>query len=59
MNLLEKNEHECLEEWRHLSSLPLEINSDHFWVEWDPFLNVSVIQYDKFVFAKLRTEHEH
>jgi hypothetical protein len=59
MNLLELNENECLEKWRRLSNVPFKASSNMFWVEWDEFLNSSVVQSDMFVFAKLKVEHEH
>ena len=57
--LLELNENECLEDWRCRSNVPFVVNKDMFWVEWDPFLEVAVVQSDIFTFAKLHGNHEH
>ena len=57
--LLEFNEDECINAWLQRGNVPFRVNSDMTWVEWDHFLNVSVVQWDKFVFARLEVEHEH
>ena len=58
--LLEKNEEECSIDWRCQRRDITNLNLlDMCWVEWDPFLQSSIVQYDEFSFAKLKIEHEH
>ena len=58
--LLEKNEEECSVDWRCQGRDITNLNPlDMCWVEWDPFLQSSIVQYDEFSFAKLKIEHEH
>ena len=55
--ILEFNEEECLEDWLCRNSGPQVVNKDMFWVEWDPFLEVAIVQSSIFTFAKLRSKH--
>lgn len=58
-NFLEVNEDECLEKWNNMSSNSAFSNEPRVWMEWDPFLKVSIVQSDEFSFARLIDEHEH
>ena len=58
-NFLEMDEDECLEKWNSLSSNSAFPNEQRLWMEWDPFLKVSIVQSDEFSFARLIDEHEH
>ena len=58
-NFLDMNEEKCLETWKSQSSASSFPSEETFWVEWDQFLKVSIVQSNMFLFAKLIDEHEH
>ena len=58
-NLMDMDEKKCVETWKKLSSASSFPSENTFWVEWNQFLKVPIVQSDIFSFAKLIDEHEH